>query len=110
MVFHRRKRGRPCVPLWSGRIPWAGLYVHFFSGFYYSEVVILTLLFIVHGISVAKSYSISSWLANRKMSELQDQIAELLTQENVIDSIKPKPNSNSTSIPELMGPLKPRCS
>ena len=43
--------------------------------------------FIVHGISLVKSYSISSWVAKRKMSELRDHTAKpkrrkTLTQSN----------------------------
>ena len=49
-------------------------YVYFFSDFYYSEI--LAFLFIIHGISLVNSGSISSWLARRKMSELHDQTAK----------------------------------
>ena len=49
-------------------------YVYFFSGFYYSEI--LAFLFIIHGISLVNSCSISSWLTSRKMSELHDQTAK----------------------------------
>ena len=49
MVFHRRKRQGGHV--WNGRI----LYVYFFSGFCYSEI--LAFLFIIHGISLVNSCS-----------------------------------------------------
>ena len=52
-------------------------YVYFFSGFYYSEI--LASHFINQCISLVKSCNISSWLANRNMSELQVQTAKLNT-------------------------------
>ena len=68
MVFQIRNTGRPFVE-------WQDIYVYLFSGFYYSEI--LAFLFIIHGISLVKSCSIPSWLANRKMSELQHQPVKL---------------------------------
>ena len=48
------------------------------------------LFFSIHGISLVKSSSISSWLANRKMLELQDQTAKLKTGKRLLNQTETK--------------------
>ena len=78
---HLVAKGTLSIRLWwftavkQGGHVWCGRICYFFSGFYYSAI--LAFLFSIHGISLVQSHGISSWPANRKMSELQDQTAKL---------------------------------
>ena len=104
-----RNTGRPCLQ-------WQEVFTSSLA--FMREI----LAFLIRGISLVKRFTISSWLANRKMSELQDQTTKLNRQENIDSSNRNQIRtqtqySNScihsrikTHVRLFNVPLKPRCS